>query len=181
MEQRLRTYVQSEHRARCARWLAAELYAAHLERVGGKLRAAYERVGGRKLLHGCLLLHLCKSFKAFLHRLRRKTVAVNHVDFLAAEHKVLDHEQRIIRQEAQEGHFLINQRSHLGHYFYALTLVARQLALHLERAYGVYFVAEEVDAERIFAAEREHIYYAAAHGELPRLIHVVNLVEAELP
>ena len=62
-----------------------------------------------------------------------------------------------------------------------LTLVARELRLNLESAYRVYVVAEEVDAERIFRRVGENVEYASPACKLPRLIDIVNLVEAILP
>ena len=134
MEQRLRTYVDVQHRVGRAGGLQAELYAAEFHHVVGKLCARCQRIVGPQLFHGRLLLHFGKPFESVFHGLRREAVAVYLVDFLAAEHKVLHHEHSVGREEVQEGHFLVDKRSHFWHNLDALPLVARELALHLEGA-----------------------------------------------
>ena len=123
-----------QHRVGRAGWFLAELYAAEFQRVVGELCARCQRVVGPQFFHGRLLFHFGKPFEAVFYSLRRETVAVYLVDFLAAEHKVLHHEHSVGRQEVQEGHFLVDKRSYFGHNLDALPLVARELALHLKGA-----------------------------------------------
>ena len=57
-------------------------------------------------------------------------------------------------------------------------LVARELCLNLEGAYAVNLVAEEVDTEGVFRGVGEDVDDATTHGKLPRLIHIVDPLEA---
>ena len=56
----------------------------------------------------------------------------------------------------------------------------RELRLDIESTDSVYLVAEEVDTERVFIAEGVDIDNASALAELPRLIHIVVHLEAQV-
>ena len=70
VEQRLRTYVDVQHRVGRAGGLQAELYAAEFHHVVGKLCARCQRIVGPQLFHGRLLLHFGKPFESVFHGLR---------------------------------------------------------------------------------------------------------------
>ena len=59
-------------------------------------------------------------------------------------------------------------------------LCLAELRLHVEGAYAFYVISEKVDAVGQLVAVGIHIEYRAAHGKLPRLVHIVNLGETQL-
>ena len=152
MEQWLRRHVKLQRCRRCARRLGAHLHTSETRSIGHKACSAYQHGVRPKLLHHGLLLHLGQSLETFFLSLLRKAVMIGAVYNVAHIQNVFSHNDGVFRQKAHERHFLIGQRCQLGHYLYALALVARQLALHFKGAYRVYFIAEKVDTERIFAA-----------------------------
>ena len=132
------------------------------------------------MLEGLLLLLFGLSLHAFRHGLRREPFAVDAVNSIADEEQVFGDEQGVGREKREEGDALLGGRGQLGHNLYAFAPFARQLVGHVEGADGVNVVAEEIDAERVFAAEAEHVEDGAAQCKLPRLVDIVHLVEAEL-
>ena len=180
MQQGLRREVELQRCLGCPCGLCAELYAAEVEGVVGELCAGTQHLVCLHLLLQGVLLHLCHALHALCQCLRRESLAVDAVDYLAHEEEVLHGDDGVLWQELQERCFLVAQRCHLGHYAYVLLTVARELALHLEGAYGVYLVAEEVDAVGVFAAVTEHVDDASACRELSWLVNIIDLCETEV-
>ncbi len=103
-------------------------------------------------------------------------------DAFSQPHEVACKEHRICRQEVGERHHaasvaLRHVLVEVGEDGYALFLVKRYLALHLEGSDARHLIAEEVDAERIFRRIGEHVDDATAFGILSRLIDVVGQLE----
>ena len=67
---------------------------------------------------------------------------------------------------------------YIGRDGYCIHLALGKLCLYVERAYRLYLVAEQVDTERIFRRVSEYIEYGTAHGEMPRLIYIILLLES---
>ncbi len=68
--------------------------------------------------------------------------------------------------------------AHIGSDRYGLKFLFRQLGLDVESAYRVNLVTEKVDAVRQLARISENIENRATHGKMPRLIHIILLLEA---
>ena len=54
------------------------------------------------------------------------------------------------------------------------------MRLHVERTDGLHLVAEKVDTVGKLVGERENVEDTATEGVLPRLIYIVDLLEAIL-
>ena len=112
---------------------------------------------------------------------RRNGILVDLVDMLPHPEEILHGQDTVLRDELQERHELtITSHVQFGHDGDALLAFTAQLRLHLEGTDAVHLVAEEVDAVRVFAGEREHIDDAAPESVLPRLIHIVHALEAQV-
>ena len=87
-------------------------------------------------------------------------------------------EYGILRQERKKRHLFADSRQ-FRHNLHPVALVLRQLRLDLEGTDGVDVVAEEIDTERQFTAERIDVEDTAAQSELARFIDIVNLAESQ--
>ena len=146
---------------------------------GGKVAA---RAEPHLLAHGVyyvLALHLRCALQPLGHGLLRKAFVVDAPHTVLHIGHILGHKHGVFGQKVEQRHLVGRLFGQFGHNLHAVSAVARQLRAHVEGAYGVHIVAEKVYTERIFAAERIDIKYAAAHGKLARLIHVVGFLEVQ--
>ena len=155
----------------------------HQPEVGGglaELRRAYQLHFLAHLLAHGLLLHLSKALHPLGHSLPREPLVVYLGNRVVHKHKVAHHEDGLCRQERKQRHTVFGHAGQLGHNLHAVAAVARELRLHFKRAYGIYLVAKEIEAERILATVRKDIEDAAAARKLARFIYVVDLAEAKV-
>ena len=142
------------------------------------MRAAEQQAVALHLTLNLAPLHLGGSLKALGHGLGAEALLIDALHSFACILVVHEHQRGTSREEAQQRLFLVDA-IHLGHYVDAPATVARQLVVNLERAYGVNLIAKEVDAVGIFVAEAVDVEDASAQGELPRLVDIVDLAEAQ--
>ena len=141
--------------------------------AGGELHLLTQ--GGNDL---CLLL-LGGTLGTFLDGLCGETLVVGLADDLTDILQVLHHQQRVLGQERQQRLTAFHLARQFRDDVNLLAAVTRQLVFHLKSAEGVNVIAKEIDSERIFAAEREHIENAATKGKLAGLIDVIHLTETQ--
>ena len=177
MEQRLRRQVERNGRR--------SLFTGHAKRYpaerGHVVDEARSRAQHVFLLHGThdfLPFHLRGVGHPVGKSLRRETVGIDMLDDIMHKGKVLHHQDGRSGQETQERNPLTAQRRQLGNDFHSVLCALRQLVLNLESADCVNLIAEEVDAERVFAGVGKDIENAATDGKLARLIHVIRLMKA---
>ena len=92
---------------------------------------------------------------------------------------VLEGQGRALGQEVEERYqTLLLRPIEVGHDADVAHLVARELRLNLKGADAINLIAEEVNAEGVLRSIREDVDDATTHGKLPRLIHVVDALEA---
>ena len=141
--------------------------------AGGELHLLTQ--GGNNL---CLLF-LGGTLGTFLDGLCGEALVVSLADDLTDILQVLHHQQRVLGQERQERLTAFHLARQFRDDVNLLAAVTRQLVFHLKSAEGVNVIAKEIDSERIFTAEREHIENAATKGKLTGLIDVIHLTEAQ--
>ena len=143
-----------------------------------ELAPAHQLVFLAHLAHDLVALLLGGSLQALGQCLRGEPLVVDTANGLRHIVEVVGHEEGVVGQETEERHLLAIHE--LGHDLHALLHVFRELGLYVEGADGVDLVAEEVDTERILAAERVDIDDAASLAELARLVDVVMHLETEV-
>ena len=180
VEKRLRRDVELDRHLRRARRLCAELDETKAAYLLAEFRRRHEVVLLAHVAHYLLLLYLRSSLQALGHGLLREAVVVYLLDGRTKVETVFHHEQSVFGQKRRERLLFFCELRQFGHDAHLLFRVLRELVRHLERAYSVYLVAEEVDAERQLRRVRVDVDDASAHGELPRLVDIVDLLEAEL-
>ena len=180
VEKRLRRDVELDGYLRRARRLCTELDETEAAYLLAEFRRRHEVVLLAHVAHYLLLLYLRRSLQALGHSLLREAVVVYLLDGRTKVEAVFHHKQSVFGQKRRKRLLLLGELRQFGHDAHLLFRVLRELVCHLERAYGVYLVAEEVDAERQLRRVRVDVDDASAHGELPRLVDIVDLLEAEL-
>ena len=143
-----------------------------------KLALAHQLVLLAHLAHDLVALLLGGSLHALGQGLGRESLVVDTPYGLRHIVEVVGHEEGVGGQETEKRHLLAIHE--FGHDLHALLHVFRELGLYVEGADGVDLIAEEVDAERILAAERVDIDDAASLAELAGLVDVVVHLEAEV-
>ena len=170
--------VEAHGGLRDARRFVSDFHPTKVQQPFRQGRPVDEHQVGTELLPLLRLFHLALRL---LHRqsLCRETVGIDPVGHVAHVAQIFHHHHGVCRKEIRERHLALRAVRQFGHDDYFLLFVPRQLALHLERADAVHFVAKEIHAIGPLGRIGEHIEDAAAHGELPRLVNIVHLREAE--
>ena len=159
--------------------LSSQLYSPERLGIGGELCTGDNLTVALHLLFYLAGLHFGGILQTLRQGLRRKALLVGALDGFAHKCEVLAYQDGVFGQELQHG-VLLHLGRQLGHDVGLLAALLRQLVLHLKGTYGVYLVAEEVDAEGVLATVAEHVEDAAAQGELAGLVDIVHLVEPQL-
>ena len=128
------------------------------------------------LLHfvaNALRLHLCGTLQLFREALRGESIGIDTVDAIIYIGEILHHDEGGRGQEMEETLLGRLDIGEFWHDFDVLTLVFRELSLHIEGADGV----DLIDTERKFTTVGIDIEDASTHGKLPRLINIIGLCE----
>ena len=157
----------------------AELYPPETTGITHPLMTRQQLRLTPQLLFYLVLFQLRSTFQ-FHPGLIGKTLLIGTVYRIADIEEVLHHQQRILGQEREKRYFLLRHRRQLRHDLYPVATFLRQLILHLEGTDGVDVIAEEVNAERIFATVGIDVEDGAAQGKLTRFVDIVHLAETEL-
>ena len=111
--------------------------------------------------------------------LARETFVVNAPDSGEYEGDVGADHHGALGQEIGERHERIGLLLYVGDDADLRLLLARQLALHLERADGIDLVTEKVNAVGIFGGKGEDVQQTAAQGVFARFVHIVHATESQ--
>ena len=175
VEDGLRRRVELKRSVGRACGLGAELQAAEVEGTDGELAAVDELAFQTDVT---ALLRLaggdglgCQGF------------VVHLLDAFAQPQEVAHGQDGVGGQEVEERHHAARAAcreviAEVGHDDHALLLLLGQLRLHLEGAQALHLVAEEVDAEGVFAGEGKYVDDAASDGILAGFIDIVGMLKA---
>ena len=131
------------------------------------------------LLAYLVLLHLCGILQTLGHGLRGEALLPSLLHAVAHKVEVLGSEKGVGGQELEQRILVLDHRQ-LRDDVDVVAPLSRELVLHVEGAYGVDVVAEEIDTEGELTAEGIDIEDAATQRKLPRLIDIVHLMETEV-
>ena len=179
MKQRLGCSVKGDGGLWNAHGLRTDVKVFKVGGICGKLRCSDELAFSLHVIHQLSLFHFADAFHAFGHELREKSFLVGALDDVADVAEIFHHQQGFFGQEAQKGDFLADGRAELRNDLDSRTSVVRELTLYIERPKGVYFIPEEVDTERQFAAVRVDIDNASTQGKLAGFVDIIHFGESE--
>ena len=127
--------------------------------------------------HDVVLLLFGSTLQTFCQRLPGEAFLIDASHRVADKLEIAEHHRGIVGQEGEERHLLL-YHCHLRHYRHLLTLVLRQLGLHLKSTNRINVIAEKVDTERQLAAIGIDVKNTASQGKLSGFIDIVNLLES---
>ena len=108
---------------------------------------------------------------------------MNGLNTLAQPEEITHRQQGVRPEKVQERYHaaiaaLLQATAQIGDNDDILFLLFGKLALHLKRTDALHLISEEIDTERTFGRKGKDIDDTAAHGILPRLVHIIHVLEA---
>ncbi len=137
---------------------------------------------GRTVDENSVSSHFFAQFRLFHLRiclfvkkgLGGKSLGIYAICHITHEKQIFHHHHRAGRQKVRKRDLVLQRSPQLGHYDSLLQPVARKLRLHVEYTDTVHLIAEKVHTARLLRRIRKNIENTAAHGKLPRFVHIIH-------